>query len=187
MDAYYFPTGVSQKDSGLEIKLMLDTGAACSIRSYRTLLEIAQFRQPITEVRSKQKTITYSGELYSWLNTLVYLSALIQMENTSLNCEYGLPRHRPRIYSGLNFADNRLRNCISNYLQKNSKLRRTLSAMVICVQQNPTPLPPKYTLLERPIRSTLMPRLPEIGKSHRKMDQKASHQELPSSPIETLC
>ena len=42
---------------------MLDTGAACSIVNYRTFLEIAQFRQPITVVRSKQKTKTYTGDI----------------------------------------------------------------------------------------------------------------------------
>ena len=48
MNAFYFQTGDSQKDNGLEIEYMLDTGAACSIINYRTFLEIAQFRQPIT-------------------------------------------------------------------------------------------------------------------------------------------
>ena len=42
---------------------MLDTGAACSIINYQTFLEIAQFRQPITVVRSKQKTKTYTGDI----------------------------------------------------------------------------------------------------------------------------
>ena len=61
-NAFYFPTGVSQKDSRLEIEFMLDTGAACSIINYRTFLEFAQFRQPITVVRCKQKTKTYTGD-----------------------------------------------------------------------------------------------------------------------------
>ena len=63
MNAFYFPTGDSQKDSGLETEFMLDTGAACSILNYRTFLEIAQFRQRITVVRSKQKTKTYTGDI----------------------------------------------------------------------------------------------------------------------------
>ena len=62
MNAFYFPTGDSQNDSGREIKFMLDIGAACSIINYRTFLEIAQYRQPITGVRSKQKTKTYTGD-----------------------------------------------------------------------------------------------------------------------------
>ena len=41
---------------------MVDTGAACSIINYRTFYEISQFHQPITVVRSKQKTRTYTGE-----------------------------------------------------------------------------------------------------------------------------
>ena len=63
MNAFYFPTGDSQKDSGLEIEFMLDTGAACSIVNYRKFLEIAQFRQPITVARSRQKTKTYTGDI----------------------------------------------------------------------------------------------------------------------------
>ena len=42
---------------------MLDTGAAFSIINYRTFLKIAQFRQPITVVRNKQKTKTYTGDI----------------------------------------------------------------------------------------------------------------------------
>ena len=62
MNVFYFPTGDSKKDSGLEIEFMVDTGAACSIINYRTFREISQFLQPITVVRSKQKTRTYTGE-----------------------------------------------------------------------------------------------------------------------------
>ena len=46
---------------------MLDTGAACSILNHRTFLEIAQFRQPITVVRSKQKEKTYTGDFVSMI------------------------------------------------------------------------------------------------------------------------
>ena len=63
MNAFYFPTRYRQKDSGLEIKFMLDTGAACSKINYRTFLEIAQFRKPIAVVRSKKKTKTYTGDI----------------------------------------------------------------------------------------------------------------------------
>ena len=63
MNAFYFPTVDSQKDSGLQIEFMLDTGAACSIINNRTFHEIAQFRRPITVVRSKQQTKTYTGDI----------------------------------------------------------------------------------------------------------------------------
>ena len=62
MNVFYFPTGDSEKDCGLENKFMVDTGAACSIINYRTFCEISQFLQPYTLVRSKQKTRTYTGE-----------------------------------------------------------------------------------------------------------------------------
>ena len=63
MNAFYFPTGDSQEDSGLEIEFMLDTGAACSIINYRTFLKSARFRQPNTLVRSKENTKTYTGDI----------------------------------------------------------------------------------------------------------------------------
>ena len=62
MNVFYFPTGDSKKDSGLGIEFVVDTGAACSIINYRTFCEVFHFLQPITVVRSKQKTRKYTGE-----------------------------------------------------------------------------------------------------------------------------
>ena len=45
---FYFATGDTQKDSGLEIEVMLDTEASCSIINYRTFWEICQLQHPIT-------------------------------------------------------------------------------------------------------------------------------------------
>ena len=60
---FYFATGDAQKDSGLEIEFMLDTGASCSIINYRTFWEISQFHHPITVHRSNKLTKTYSGQV----------------------------------------------------------------------------------------------------------------------------
>ena len=62
MNVFCFPTGDSNKDSGLEIKFIIDIGAACSIINYCIFSEISQFLQPITVVSSKQKTRSYTGE-----------------------------------------------------------------------------------------------------------------------------
>ena len=59
---FYFATGDSQKDSGLEIELMLDTGASCSIINYRTFWEIWQYHHPIAVQRSNKLTKTYSSQ-----------------------------------------------------------------------------------------------------------------------------
>ena len=59
----YFATGDAQKDSGLEIEFMLDTGASCSIISYRTFWEISQFYHPVTKHRSNKLTKTYSSQV----------------------------------------------------------------------------------------------------------------------------
>ena len=58
-----FPPQTAKKDSGLQIELMMDIGAACFVITYRILPETAQFRQPITVVRREQKTKTYIGDI----------------------------------------------------------------------------------------------------------------------------
>ena len=60
---FYFATGDAQKDSGLEIQFMLDTGASCSIINYRTFWEIPQFLHPILVHGSNKLTKTYSGQV----------------------------------------------------------------------------------------------------------------------------
>ena len=60
---FYFATGDTQKDSGLEIEFMLDTGASSSIRDYRNFWEICQTQHPITVKRSTTQTRTFSGEV----------------------------------------------------------------------------------------------------------------------------
>ena len=57
---FYFATGDAQKDSGLEIKFMLDTGASCSIITYRNFWEICQLEHSITIQKSIKVTRTYS-------------------------------------------------------------------------------------------------------------------------------
>ena len=60
---FYFATGDTQKDSGLEIDFLLDTGASSSIIKHRTFWEICQTQHPITVKRSTTQTKTYSGQL----------------------------------------------------------------------------------------------------------------------------
>ena len=60
---FYFATGDTQKDSGFEIDIMLDTGASSSIINYRTFWEICQTEHPITVNRSTTQTKTYSGQV----------------------------------------------------------------------------------------------------------------------------
>ena len=60
---FYFATGLTQNDSGLEIELMLDSGASSSILSCRTFWKICQTQHPITVKRSTTQTRTYSGQI----------------------------------------------------------------------------------------------------------------------------
>ena len=60
---FYFATSDIQKDSGLEIDFMLDTGASCSIISYRSVWEISPNQDPISVNRSTEETKTYSGQV----------------------------------------------------------------------------------------------------------------------------
>ena len=69
---FYFATGDTQKDSGLEIEFLLDTGASSSIINYRTFWEICQMQHPISVTRSTIQTKTYSGPTctYDWFSNV---------------------------------------------------------------------------------------------------------------------
>ena len=60
---FYFATGDTQKDSGLEIEILLDTGASSSITNYRSFWEVCQTQHPTTVKRSTTQTKTYSGQV----------------------------------------------------------------------------------------------------------------------------
>ena len=62
LNIFYLATGDTQKDSGLEIEFMLDTGASCSIINYRTFWDIFQLQHPITIQKSTKVTKTYSRQ-----------------------------------------------------------------------------------------------------------------------------
>ena len=61
LNIFCFATGDAQKDSGLEIEFMLDTGASYSIINFRTFWGISQFHHPMMVNRSNKLTKTYSG------------------------------------------------------------------------------------------------------------------------------
>ena len=60
---FYFATGDAQKVSGLEIEIILDIGASCSIINYQTFWEISQFLHPIMVHKSNELTKTCSGQV----------------------------------------------------------------------------------------------------------------------------
>ena len=60
---FYFATGGTQKDSGLESEFMLDTGAFSSIKNYQTFWEICQTEHPFMVKRSTTQTRTYSSQV----------------------------------------------------------------------------------------------------------------------------
>ena len=62
LNIFYFATGDTQKNSGLEIEFMLDTGASFSIISYRTFWEICQLQHAITIQKNTKVTKTYSEQ-----------------------------------------------------------------------------------------------------------------------------
>ena len=63
----FFATGDTQKDSGLEIEFMLDTGASSSIIIYRTFGKICQTQHPISVTRS---TILRPSCTYAWVGNV---------------------------------------------------------------------------------------------------------------------
>ena len=66
---FYFATGGTQKDSGLEIEFLLDTGFSSSIINYRTFWEICQIQHPIAVKRSTTQTKTYFGQVVSMIGS----------------------------------------------------------------------------------------------------------------------
>ena len=62
-NVFFFAAGDTQKDSGLEIEFMLDTGASSSIIKYRTFWEICQTQHPSSVKRSTIQTKAYSGQV----------------------------------------------------------------------------------------------------------------------------
>ena len=62
LNSFYFATGGTQKDRGLEIEFMLDTVSFCSIINYRTFWEICQLQYPVTLQKSPKVTKTYSRQ-----------------------------------------------------------------------------------------------------------------------------
>ena len=60
---FYFATGDTQKNSSLEIEIILDTGASGGIINYRIFWEICQTQHSITVKRSTIQTKTYSGQV----------------------------------------------------------------------------------------------------------------------------
>ena len=62
LNIFYFATGETQKDSGLEIEFLLDTRTSCSIINYRTFWEICQLQHTITIQKITKVTKTYSGQ-----------------------------------------------------------------------------------------------------------------------------
>ena len=67
LNIFHFATGDTQKNSGLEIEFMLDTGAFCSIFNYRTFWEICRLQHPITIQESTKLTKTYLGQRVSMI------------------------------------------------------------------------------------------------------------------------
>ena len=61
-NTFYFATADTQKDSGLQIELIMDTGIPCSISNLRNFWEIRQLQHPITIQKSSKITKTYLGQ-----------------------------------------------------------------------------------------------------------------------------
>ena len=60
---FYFATGDSQKDSGLDIEFMLGTGTSSPIINYVTFWELCQTQHPIMMKRSITQTRTYCDQV----------------------------------------------------------------------------------------------------------------------------
>ena len=112
-----FPPETAKKIVDSKFEFMLDTGAACSILNYRTFLEIAQSRQPIIVVRSKQKTKTYTGDIVPMIGHTTLSFSFDSDGEHQLELKIWITETQTSNLLGLNFADNTFRNCNSRCQQ----------------------------------------------------------------------
>ena len=162
MNAFYFPTVDSQKDSGLKIEFMLETAAACSIKNYRTFLEIAQFRQPITVARRKQKTKTYTGDIVPMFGYTNLSFSFDSDGEYQFEVRIRTTQTQASNLLGIEFCRQYVSKLHFEIPAMQQKKRQTLSVMVICVHQTPILFLQRYILLENHIRHTLKPNLQSL-------------------------
>ena len=153
LNAFYFPSGDSQKDDGLEIEFLLDTGVACSIINNRTFLKIAHIKQPITVVRSDQKTKTDNGDIVpmNGHTTLSFSSDSdgehqfqIRIWNTETDVKLTCNRNWPTICLEIAFriTCNRAQNYSERYLLMKIVFHKTLSFRLKDAHYQDTPPDP---------------------------------------------
>ena len=61
VDLYIHTTGDRNKNSGLEIEFLLDTGATCSVVNFNTFQAIADVGQNITVVQTQTRTTAFNN------------------------------------------------------------------------------------------------------------------------------
>ena len=117
---------------------MLDTGVACSIINYRTFLEIAQFRQPITVVRSKQKPKSYTGDIVTMIGHTTLSFSFDSDGEHHFELRIWIKETQTSNLLGIEFSRQYVSKLHIEIPAIELKKRRTLSVTVICVQLNVT-------------------------------------------------
>ena len=75
INLFYFAAGDTNKNSGLEVEYMIDTGATCSIINHPTFIAIANLGHKLIVTRTNTKIRTYTGSLIRMLGYVVLTSS----------------------------------------------------------------------------------------------------------------
>ena len=159
---------------------MVDTGAACSLINYRTFCEISQFLQPITVVRSKQKTRTYTGDEIPLLGQTTLNFSFDSDGQHCFQLQLWITETKNANLLGIEFCRKYISNSTSIFRHWNSKTLLIQFAMAVFLVPNLTAICHLSKQYGYRIRYTLMLRHLVSTNTDQKMDKQTLHQGQPS-------
>ena len=160
---FYFATGDTQKDSGLEIEFMLDTGASSSIINYRNFWEICQTQDTITVKISTTQTKTCSGQVMPMISFATLTFSYDPYGQFSFPSTVWITKKRLRTFSARTSVKNKYLAFTLIYPELNLKSHQILFVMETFKGTNRTLSFRKYSPLEPHMQCTLKPWAQDAG------------------------
>ena len=133
---FYFATGDTQKDSGLEIEFMLDTRASSSIINYRTFWAICQTQHSITVKRSTTQTRTYSGQVVTMIGFATLTFSYDPDGQFSFPLAVWITEMKTQNLLGMDFCQKHVSGIHLTYPELNLKSHLILCAMEAFIRTN---------------------------------------------------
>ena len=133
---FFFANGDTQKDSGLRIEFMPDTGAPSSVINYRTFWEICQTQHPISVKRSTIQTKTYSGQVVPMIGLATLTFSYDPDGQFTFPLTVWITEMKTQNLLGMDFCQIRYLASILSYLASNSKNHQILCVMEAFTRTN---------------------------------------------------